>query len=114
MEVIKTMRQQKLLSLMLLLCTLVIGIVIGTVVNTGVRAARGQQAVAPDATPLTIPSPTVLGNEFTKLAKKLEPSVVYITADYTPKITENVKPRGRRGQTDEEGDSSDDPLEPFR
>jgi serine protease Do len=113
MEVIKTMRQQKALSLMLLLFTLVIGIVIGTVVNTGVRAARGQQA-APDATPLTIPSPVLLGNEFTKLAKKLEPSVVYITADYTAKITENRGPGGRQNQSDEEGDSSDDPMAPFR
>jgi|SRR5579872_838800 len=111
MEVIKTMRQQKTLSLMLLLFTLVIGIVIGTLVNTGVRAARGQQAVAPDATPLTIPSPVVLGNEFTKLAKKLEPSVVYITADTTVKMTENRPPRG---QGDDEGDSSDDPMAPFR
>ena len=113
MQVIKTMRQQKLLSLILLLFTLVIGIVIGTLVNTGVRAARGQTA-APDATPLTIPSPVLLGNEFTKLAKKLEPSVVYITADYTPRVTENRSPHGRRDQSEEEGDSSEDPMAPFR
>src|SRR5258708_3842403 len=113
MEVIKTMRRQKTLSLMLLLFTLVIGIVIGTVINTGVRAARGQN-VAPDATPLTIPSPVLLGNEFTKLAKKLEPSVVYITADFTAKITENRGPGGRQHQSDEESDSPDDPMAPFR
>src|ERR1700733_12430658 len=93
----KVMRQQKLLSLSLLLVTLAIGIVIGTLVNTGVHAARGQTA-APDASPLVVPSAVQLGNEFTKLAKRLEPSVVYITADYTPKVTENP----HHGQGDEE------------
>src|SRR5437016_12581454 len=110
MQVFDKMRQQKLLSLTLLLFTLAIGIVIGTLVNTGVKAARAQ-AIAPDATPLTIPNPVVLGNEFTKLAKKLEPSVVYITADFTPKVaTDN--PHSRK-PGDEEG-NSDDLMEPFR
>lgn len=111
MQVFDKMRRQKLLSLTLLLFTLAIGIVIGTLVNTGVKAARAQ--VAPDATPLSIPNPVVLGNEFTKLAKKLEPSVVYITADYTQKVAEAPNPRGRRTPGDEEGDS-DDLMEPFR
>src|ERR1700685_4594921 len=84
----KVMRQQKLLSLSLLLVTVTIGIVIGTLVNTGVHAARGQGG-SPDASPLVVPNAVQLGNEFTKLAKKLEPSVVYITADYTPKATDN-------------------------
>ncbi|HLJ51108.1 MAG TPA: Do family serine endopeptidase [Bryobacteraceae bacterium] len=105
------MRQQKLLSLSLLMFTLAIGIVIGTLVNTGVKAARGQN-VAPDASPLSIPNPVVLGNEFTKLAKKLEPSVVYITADYTPKIAENPHGRGK-SQDDESDDSGSNGLDPF-
>src|SRR5579864_2947928 len=112
MQVFDKMRQQKVLSLTLLLLTLAIGIVIGTLVNTGVKAARGQ-SVAPDATPLTIPNPITLGNEFTKLAKKLEPSVVYITADYTPKVAENPNPHGRKAPGDDSGDS-DDMMEPFR
>src|SRR5579864_4606850 len=95
------MRQQKLLSLSLLLITLSIGIVIGTLLNTGVHAARGQ-ASAPDASPLVVPNPVQLGNEFSKLAKKLEPSVVYITADFTPKVTENPH-RGNQ----EEGEKGD-------
>src|SRR3984957_8852892 len=89
----KVMRQQKLLSLSLLLVTLAIGIVIGTLVNTGVHAARGQ--ASPHASPLVVPNAVQLGNEFTKLAKKLEPSVVYITADYTPKVTENPHTQGQ-------------------
>ena len=112
MQVFDKMRQQKLLSLTLLLFTLAIGIVIGTVVNTGVKAARAQVA-APDATPITIPDPVLLGNEFTKLAKKLDPSVVYITADYTPKVAENPNPHGHGAQGEEGGDS-DDLMEPFK
>jgi serine protease Do len=105
------MRQQKLLSFTLLLVTLAIGIVIGTLVNTGVHAARGQTA-APDATPLVVPSAVQLGNEFTKLAKKLEPSVVYITADYTPKVSDNPHPQGDEEQGD--GDNNGDGLDLFK
>jgi serine protease Do len=101
----KVMRQQKLLSLSLLLITLSIGIVIGTLINTGVHAARGQ-AASPDASPLVVPSPVKLGNEFSQLAKKLEPSVVYITADYTQRVTAE-SPHKRQNQVDPgDGDSN--------
>jgi len=100
-------RQQKVLSLTLVLVTLAIGIVIGTLVNTGVHAARPQVA-APDASPLVVPSAVQLGNEFSKLAKKLEPSVVYITADYTPKASDNPhrgnQEEGQKGEGDEGSD----------
>src|SRR5271154_7210383 len=100
----KVMRQQKLLSLSLLLITLSIGIVIGTLINTGVHAARGQAAASPDATPLVVPSPVKLGNEFTALAKKLEPSVVYITADYTQRASAAESPHKRRNEPEEPAD----------
>jgi serine protease Do len=110
----KVMRQQKLLSLSLLLVTLAIGIVIGTLVNTGVHAARGQNA-SPDASPLVVPNAVQLGNEFTKLAKKLEPSVVYITADFTPKVTENPHGQGdEEQQGDGDGKGNDDGLDLFK
>ncbi|MGP0076166.1 MAG: Do family serine endopeptidase [Bryobacteraceae bacterium] len=108
----KVMRQQKLLSLSLLLVTLTIGIVIGTLVNTGVHAARGQSA-APDASPLVVPSAVQLGNEFTKLAKRLEPSVVYITADFTPKVAEDPHAQGDEEQGGE-GKGNDDGLDLFK
>jgi serine protease Do len=107
----KIMRQQKLLSLSLLLVTLSIGIVIGTLINTGVHAARGQ-AAAPDASPLVVPNAVQLGNEFTKLAKRLEPSVVYITADFTPKTAEN--PHKRQQPNEEQGESNEEGLDLFR
>ena len=106
----KLMQQQKLLSLSLLLVTLSIGIVIGTLVNTGVHAAKGQGG-ASDASPLTVPNPVQLGNEFTKLAKRVEPSVVYITADYMPKAAENPH---RREQQQDPGDNNDDGMDLFR
>jgi len=105
MKLLEKMRQQKLLSTTLMLFTLSLGIVIGTLINTGVHAQRGQ-SVAPDATPLVIPKATVVGNEFTKLAKMLDPSVVNITADFTPKAQEGRKGRGQ-GDDDGDDDSSD-------
>jgi serine protease Do len=106
MKLLEKMRQQKLLSTTLILFTLSLGIVIGTLLNTGVHAQRGQN-VAPDATPLTIPKATVVGNEFTKLAKMLDPSVVNITADFTPKAQEGRKGRGSQGDDNGDDDSSD-------
>ena len=106
MRFLEKMRQQKLLSLSLILATLGVGIIIGTLWNPSARAARAQSA-APDATPLTIPNPVQIGNEFTKLAKKLEPSVVYITADYTPKETPKEQRSPQKRNPDDE-DNSDD------
>ncbi len=106
MSFLEKMRQQKLLSVSLLLFTLSIGIVIGTLINTGVKAAKGQ-SVAPDATPLSIPSPVQLSNEFSKLAKMVEPSVVNISTDYTPRAQRQQQPRRRSPQDEEEDQGSD-------
>ncbi len=102
-------RQQKFLSTSLLLFTLSIGILIGTLISTGVRAEKGQTA-APDAAPLVIPSPKQLSNEFSKLAKVLEPSVVHITTDYAPKPQESAR---RRRPAEEEEDEEGDLLRRF-
>src|ERR1700722_177138 len=113
MRLLEKMRQQKLLSTTLLLFTLSIGIVIGTLVNTGVHAQRGG-AAAPDASPLNLPKAAQIGNEFTKLAKMLEPSVVNITADYTPKLQEGKsRKKGSPGDDDGDDDSSSDLFRRF-
>src|ERR1019366_1068784 len=109
MKLLDKMRQQKLLSMTLLLFTLSIGIVIGTLVNTGVHAQRSGTA-APDATPLVVPRAAQVGNEFTKLAKMLEPSVVNITADYTPKLQEGKN----RKKNDDDDQGDDDSSDLFR
>ncbi len=85
-------RQRGFLSFGLLLCTLGIGIVIGTILNTGVRADRQTQAAAPDASPLSIPEAVPISNEFTRLTKRVEPSVVYIQSDYLPKPGKHTGP----------------------
>ena len=105
-KLLDKLRQQKLLSMTLVLVTLSMGIVIGTLINTGVHAQRGQNA-APDATPLTIPKGIAVGNEITRLAKTLEPSVVNITADFTPKVAA----KGKRELGD---DQAEDPSDLFR
>jgi serine protease Do len=111
MKLYEKMRQQKVLSTAVLLVTLSVGILIGTLVNTGVNAARTQQA-APDATPLVIPHAEELGNEFTKLARKLDASVVNITADYTPKV--DATAHNKRGQPqDDDSDGADDNSDLF-
>src|ERR1700731_2097228 len=89
-------RRQKYLSFTVLLFTLSIGVLIGTLVNTGVKAAK-EQAGAPGATPLVIPSPVQLQNSFSTLAKLLEPSVVNISTEYIPsKTTTKALPRNNR------------------
>jgi serine protease Do len=107
MKLYEQIREQKLLSTLLMGTTLAVGILIGTLVNTGVRAARDQQ-VAPDATPLVIPRAEEMGNEFTKLAKQLDASVVYIRADYTPKIEAVTHNRhGKQQQPQADPDEED-------
>ena len=101
MPLFQKMRQQKLLSFILLLVTLSVGIVIGTIVNTGVRADHPNGVAAPDATPLVLPEAVPIANDFTKLTKRVEPSVVYIQSDYLP------KPGKRTHHTDSDEDDPD-------
>ena len=105
------MRQQKLLTISLLLFTLSIGILIGTLITTGVNAAKAQVA-APDATPLTIPAAVkVPNNQFVELAKRMEGSVVNISTEYTPKA--GSRRRGPAVPDDEEEDEGSDLLRRF-
>ena len=106
MKLLEKIRQQKLMSMALMLFTLSVGILIGTLINTQVNAARDQNA-APDATPLTVPRLSALGNDFTALAKRLEPSVVNITVDVAP-----PEKSAARGQAPD--DNSDDVPDFFR
>ncbi|HEY1759823.1 MAG TPA: Do family serine endopeptidase [Bryobacteraceae bacterium] len=109
MNLFDKMRQQKLMSITLMVFTLSVGILIGTLVNVQVHAAKGQ--VAPDATPLTIPKMVEIGSDFTKLAKKLQPSVVNIVVEVPAKV-EAGRPRTRSSQGDDGG--GDDPLDQLR
>jgi serine protease Do len=94
----------------MVLFTLAIGVLIGTVVQTGAKAK--DQGGAPDATPLTIPSPSQLQSSFAGIAKRLEPSVVNISVDFTRPTVQARNNGGRRGQQaqplqpDDNGDGS--------
>src|SRR5450755_2969048 len=108
MNLFDKMRQKKLFSTTLMLFTLSVGILIGTLVNTQVNAAKGQN-VAPDATPLVVPKAVEIGNEFTKLAKKLDPSVVNISVESSGKPTTAVR-RGQPQGGDDDGDDDGSDL----
>jgi S1-C subfamily serine protease len=71
MTLLEKFRQQRPSSTFLILCTLGVGILIGTVLNSE-WGTMNAQSRATDATPLTVPPVTNIGNEFTQLAKKLE------------------------------------------
>ncbi len=98
MSFFNKMRTQKLLSFTLILFTLSIGIVIGTLISTGAKAAKDDRAVAPGAQALVIPNPVELANQFTEIAKQVEPSVVNISTTYSPKATTRTRNNGGRRQ----------------
>ena len=81
------LRQQKVASSLAVLGTLAAGILIGTVINTRWGWVSAQSA-ATDASPLTVPPITNIGNEFSQLAKKVEESVVAIKVEVPPSAKE--------------------------
>ena len=113
------LKHQKVLSVTLLVFTLSIGVLIGTLIDGKVSAANKQSTVAPDATPLQTPALAQIGNDFTRLAKKLESSVVYITAEATtaaqtqahpviPQQQQQQQQRRRRPQQQQPQDEEED------
>src|ERR1041385_5240576 len=97
-------RAHRLASIFFIVATLAVGILIGTVVSSNVRGQESKKVSTSDATPLSIPAPQQLSNEFSKIAAKLEPSVVNINTESTIKA-----PRRRRGQAQ----PSDPDASPF-
>src|SRR6266851_3938565 len=79
--------------------TLAFGILIGTVVSFGVKGKEGQKSA--DATPLVVPSPRQLSNQFSQIAKQLGPSVVNINTEST--IKSPHRRRGGQGPEDPDG-----------
>lgn len=71
-------------STLVILATLSLGILIGTVVSAGVKG-KEKAVSSSDATPLAVPSPQQLSNQFSQIARQLEPSVVNISSEMTIK-----------------------------
>ena len=111
MNFMSRIRDQRFLGFSMLLVTLSVGILIGTLLTTGVKAGREQ--VAPDATPLVVPSPVQMQNEFAKLAKRAENSVVHINTVDEGKTPAAAQKRGRPQMEEEEGDD-DGQMDLFR
>jgi serine protease Do len=98
-------------SASLLVFVLACGVLIGTALTTGVNTARAAQS-ATDAKPLVIPPVNLLSNDFVKIAKMLEPSVVYITTESNTRQTSTTQ-RRRQTPQPEEGEE-DEGLDLFR
>lgn len=87
--------------------TLAVGILIGTVISYGVKGQ--EKNISADATPLTVPSPQQLSNQFAQISKTLEPSVVNINTESTIKPTRR-RPSDQDGQDDQ---GSQNPFDDF-
>jgi serine protease Do len=100
------MRTQRALSTLVILLTLTVGILIGTVLSRG--GVRGNST--PDGSLLpAMQTPQQLSSTFGQVANAVEPAVVNVSTESTPK----VRRRGRvpnRGQRDNGGD---DPFQDF-
>src|SRR3954468_12893383 len=99
-------RAHRLASTLSILATLALRILIGTVISLGVKGQE-KNTKSSDATPLTVPSPQQLSNQFSQVAKQLEPSVVNINTESTVK-----NPHRRRGGPTP-GGPGDDNQKPF-
>jgi len=99
------LKANRLAYTLTILITLALGILIGTVISKGVK---GQEKKSSDATPLTIPSPQKLSNEFAQISKQLEPTVVNINTESTIK-----NPHRRRGGGNPEQPDEQNPFDDF-
>jgi len=91
-----------------ILATLAVGILIGTIISKGVKGQESKKS-ADSPTPLSVPSPTQLSNQFSQIAKQLEPTVVNINTESTIK-----NPHHRRGVPPDQGENDDqNPFDDF-
>jgi serine protease Do len=102
-------RAHRLASTLSILATLALGILIGTVISFGVKGQE-KNTKSSDATPLTVPSPQQLSNQFSQVAKQLEPSVVNINTESVIKTSPHTR---RRGGQQQQPDDDQNPFEDF-
>src|SRR6201981_528042 len=86
-----------------ILLTLSLGILIGTVISVGVKGEEKRSSS--DATPLSVPAPKQLSNQFSQIAKNLEPAVVHINTESTIKPSARRRGQGQGPGGDEEGEN---------
>jgi len=107
------LKAHRFASTLTILLTLALGILIGTVISYGVKGKESKN-ISADAAQLQLPPPQQLSNEFAKIAKDLEPSVVNINTESTIK---NPHRQLRRGPGSQEpggpGGDEDNPFQDF-
>ncbi|HXX28775.1 MAG TPA: Do family serine endopeptidase [Terriglobales bacterium] len=86
-----------------IVATLAIGILTGTIISRGVRGQENKKS-ADGPAPLSVPSPTQLSNQFSQIAKELEPSVVNIN---TESVIKNPPHRRRNPGGDDQNPFDD-------
>jgi serine protease Do len=103
------LKAHRFASTLAILLTLALGILIGTVISSGVKGKESKN-ISADATPLQIPAPTQLSNQFAKISKELEPSVVNINTESTIKNPHRrMSPNNPQGG----GGDEDNPFQDF-
>jgi|SRR5579862_798572 len=108
------LKANRFASTMVILATLSLGIVIGTVVSGAVKG--NQQNASADATPLKVPSPVQMSNQFSTIARQLEPSVVNINTETSVKNPHRrmMPPGGGDDNPGAGGGGGDDQENPFQ
>src|SRR5690348_15529606 len=103
---VSRMRTQRALSTLVILLTLTVGILIGTILSRG--GVRGNST--PDGSLLpAMQTPQQLSNTFGQVANAVEPAVVNVSTESTPK----VRRRGRVPNHGQRDNGGDDPFQDF-
>lgn len=97
-------KANRLASTLVISLSLSLGILIGTVISGRVK---GQERKTAEATPLSLPAPRQLSNQFAQIAKAVEPAVVNINTEST------IKPSMRRRGGQNPGDDENNPFGDF-
>ncbi len=104
-------RAMRFASTFVVMVTLALGILIGTVVT---YTAKGKTLDSHDAQQLSVPPEHKLGNQFTAVAKQIEPAVVNISTESTIKVPHRRYHRNQPNNDDEDqGGGNDNPFQDF-
>jgi serine protease Do len=92
-SLLRRIKFNRLAPTFVILSTLSAGILIGSLAVHGVKGSENQ-VNSSDATPLKIPAPVQLGNQFSGIAKKVGPAVVNISTETLPHERRTSRRRG--------------------
>src|SRR5947209_13426862 len=105
-------KAQRVVSTLAILLTLTLGILIGTVLSRS--GVKGNSTPTADATLLPMQSPQQLSNTFRQIAKQLEPAVVNINSESTPKTPRRRLRRPDRSNPNNPNNPDDEGQDQFQ